>query len=126
LPRQRGRENPALAFFRLAEPLPLLVRPVVPGLDPPDGARTAAGDERFGLGPVRVVLDALQQLAIRDAGRGEKDVVAANQVVDAEHPVEVGARGLRFARATSWRLTTTGSSMFSEPTASAPVAILCI
>ena len=43
-----------------------------------------------------MVLDALQQLAIRDAGRGEKDVVAANQVVDAEHPVEVGARRLRF------------------------------
>ena len=63
-------------------------------IDTAQRAGTAARDQGFGFRPVHVVLHALQNLAIGDARRGEKDVVAADQVVDAEHPIEVGAGSL--------------------------------
>src|SRR5437763_4466057 len=94
LPRKRGREKPRLAFLRLAQPLPLFVAPVMACIDTAQRAGTAARDQGFGFRPVHVVLHALQNLAIGDARRGEKDVVAADQVVDAEHPIEVGAGSL--------------------------------
>src|SRR5205807_3035224 len=66
-----------LALFGLAQPLPLLVAPVMSRIDPPQSARSAAHNQRFSLGPVHVVLDALQHLAVGDPGGGEKDVIAA-------------------------------------------------
>ena len=44
---------------------------------------------------VAEVADALEQVAVGDAGGGEEDVAAADQVVDVEDPVEVVAGVLR-------------------------------
>src|SRR6202035_3321586 len=84
-----------LAFFGLAEPLPLFVAPVMSRVDPSQRARSAARDEGFGLGPVHVVLDALQDFAIGHPGGGEEDIVATDEVIDAKHAVELRTRGFR-------------------------------
>src|SRR5438094_9480190 len=62
LPRKRGREHAALAFLRLAQPLPLLVAPVMARIDAAERAGPAARDQGFGFRPVHVVLHALQDL----------------------------------------------------------------
>src|SRR6202011_5553845 len=95
VPGKRGRARLGLALFGLAQPLPLLVAPVVACVNPAKRARSAARDQRFRLRPVHVVLDALEHFAVGDPGGGEEDVVATNKVVDAEHLVEVRAGGLR-------------------------------
>ena len=61
---------------------------VVDGLDAADGARAGAHDQRLGGGAVREVVDALDQLAVGDAGQGEEDVAAAHQVVDGQHLIQ--------------------------------------
>src|SRR2546425_6493276 len=93
-PLSLAPENPRLAFLRLPEPLPLFVAPVMARIDTTERARTAARDQGFGLRPVHVVLHALQDLAIGNAGRGEEDIVTADQVIDAQHSIEVGAGSL--------------------------------
>src|SRR6202165_2105010 len=86
----------ALALLGLAQPFPLLVAPVVARVNPAQRARPAARDQRFRLRPVHVVLDALEHLAVGDPGRGEEDVVTTDQIVDAEHALEIRAGGLGF------------------------------
>src|SRR3954454_14953168 len=71
------------------------LRAVMGGLHSPHGAGAGAHHQRLG-GRVAVVqiADAVEQVAVGDARRGEEDVVAADQVVGVEHPLEVVARVL--------------------------------
>ena len=57
----------------------------------PYGARLRPHDQRLGGGPELVVADALEQLAVGDAGGGEEAVVPLDQVVGGEDGVEVVA-----------------------------------
>ena len=60
-------------------------------VDLAEGARLRAHDEGLGGRAVVVVADALEQLAVGDAGRGEEAVVPRDEVVGREHLVEVVA-----------------------------------
>src|SRR5215204_2483654 len=64
---------------------------LMPGLDQADGARDRAHRQRLGQHLVGPEADPAQELAVGDAGGGEEDVVAPDQVVDGEHLVEVVA-----------------------------------
>jgi hypothetical protein len=61
---------------------------VVDRLDAADGARARAHHQRLGRRAVREVMHALDQLTVGDAGQREEDVVAADEVVDAQHAIE--------------------------------------
>src|SRR5918994_7449196 len=68
------------------------LRAIVGRLHPAD--RSGAGTHHQRLGrrvPVVAVADAIEQVAVGDAGRGEEDVVPPDQVVGVEYPVEVVA-----------------------------------
>ena len=60
-----------------------LVEPVA-GVDEAHRARPGAHDERLGAGAARLEADALQELAVGDAGGGEEAVVALDEVVGGE------------------------------------------
>src|SRR5581483_1215208 len=59
--------------------------------DTADGARLGAHDEGFGGGAAGVVVDALEELAVRDAGGGEEGVVGGAEIVGGEDLLEVVA-----------------------------------
>src|ERR1700722_17045025 len=64
------------------------LRAIVGGGDASDGARTRAGDGRFGGGgPGAGIAHALQHVAVGDPGGGEEDVLAGYQVVAVEYPI---------------------------------------
>ena len=67
----------------------------VPGLDQPHGAGLRPHRQRVRGRPVRGEAHAVQQLAVRDPGRGHEDVVAAHHVVERQHLVDVIAGLLR-------------------------------
>src|ERR687886_686737 len=67
---------------------PQLAEPVV-ALDDADRAALGAHHERVSAGAAGAVADAAQELAVGDPGGDEEDVVAPDEVVRAEHPVEV-------------------------------------
>src|SRR4051812_29020899 len=64
---------------------------LVAGVDGADGAGLGAHDERLRGGAPAVVVHALQQLAVGDAGGGEEAVLAGDEVVLGQDPVEVVA-----------------------------------
>ena len=59
--------------------------------DDADGARAGPHDDRLGGGAVGEEPDALDQGAVGDAGAGEEDVVALDEVVLGQDAVEVVA-----------------------------------
>src|SRR5207245_5416582 len=61
---------------------------VVDGLDATDGAGARPHHQRLGRGAVREVVHAFDELAIGHAGERKEHVVAADQVVDAQHAIE--------------------------------------
>ena len=61
------------------------------GLDAADGARARAHDQRLGGRAGAAVADALEDVAVGDAGGGEEDVLAGAEVVGGEDAVEVVA-----------------------------------
>src|SRR5690606_26888003 len=63
----------------------------VAGVDQSHRPRLRPHDERLGGGPVVVVVDALQQLTVGDAGGREEAVVAGDEVVLGEDLLEVVA-----------------------------------
>src|SRR5438477_7096617 len=66
-------------------------RQPMPGVDAADGAGLGAHDERFGGGAAAVVVDALEQFAVGDAGGGEEGVVAGHEDLGGQHLLEVVA-----------------------------------
>src|SRR3712207_6820128 len=67
---------------------PQLAEPVV-ALDQPDRAALRPHDQGVRAGAARAVPDAAQQLAVGDPGGHEEDVVAADEIIRVQHPVEV-------------------------------------
>src|SRR6185437_14751797 len=68
-------------------------------VDEEEGAGLSAHDQRVGAGATGEVLDALQQVAARDAAGREDDVLAAGEVVRAVDAIQVDTHGdgaLRF------------------------------
>lgn len=68
-----------------------LVRPMLT-LDDPNGSAQRTHHDRVGSSAGRSVAHSPEQLTVGDAGRDEEYVVAADQIVDAEHGVEVMSR----------------------------------
>ena len=80
----------AASAVALADDRPQL-RAVVGRLDPAHGARARAHHQRLGRRPGAAVADALEDVAVGDAGGGEEDVLPRAEIVAGQHPVEVVA-----------------------------------
>src|SRR5918995_5822471 len=76
----------AFSFHQLSD---LLGRVV--GGDSPHGAGAGAHHDRLGLDAGAADADAAQEDAARDAGRGDEDILARDQIVGREHAVDVVA-----------------------------------
>ncbi len=61
------------------------------GVHAAHGAGAGAHHQRLGGGTVAAVANALEDVAVGDAGGGEEDVLAGAEVVGGEHAVEVVA-----------------------------------
>src|SRR6185436_12167765 len=60
-------------------------------MDAADRARAGPHDERFSRGARAAVADALQDVAVGDAGGREEDVLPRAEIIGSEDPVEVVA-----------------------------------